>query len=59
MTEADLVAEYLELALSGARADDERFRLLMDAMTPAEVQRAREAIGAELLRREPVPPKAN
>jgi hypothetical protein len=55
----DLVAEYLGLALSGARPDDPRLVLLLDAMTPAEVQRAKEAIGAELLRREQIPERPN
>lgn len=57
---ADLVAVYLEIALAdGAKADDERLAALRDLMTDEEIERAKEAIGAELLRREPAPPRAN
>ena len=49
----DLVALYLEIGLAdGARADDPRLALLADLMSPAEIKRAKEAIGAEWLRRE-------
>jgi hypothetical protein len=59
VTEADIVAEYLEIALHGARPDDLRLAVLSDATTNEELQRPKEAIRAKLLRREPVPPKAN
>jgi hypothetical protein len=54
------VAAYLEIALAdGARPDDPRLAVLCDAMTNDQLERAKQAIGAELLRREPVPPRAN
>ena len=59
MTEADIVAEYLEIALHGARPDDPRLAVLSDAMTNEELQRPKEAIRAELLRRAAIPPNAN
>jgi hypothetical protein len=49
----ELVAAYLEIALSGAKADDPRLAVLVAAMTNEELEVAKRAIGAEILRREP------
>ena len=43
----------------GARADDAHLAALREAMTNDELERAKASIGAELLRREPAPPRAN
>jgi hypothetical protein len=60
MTEPpDLVDLYLELALSGAKADDPRLVALMAAMSPEQLERGKEAIGELLLRHEPLPAKPN
>ena len=56
---SDIVEAYLQIALNGARPDDPRLAMLMNAMTNEEIERAKEAIAAEFLRREPVPPRAN
>jgi len=55
VSEADIVAVYLEIALNGAKPDDPRLAALMDAMSNEELQRAKERIGLELLRRQ-LPP---
>jgi hypothetical protein len=50
---------YIRLAFSGAKPDDPRLAVLADVMTNEELGQAKERIGLELLRGQPVPPKAN
>jgi hypothetical protein len=59
MADERLVAAYLSIVLSGARFEDERLALLRALMTHDERERAKQAIAVELLRREPVPARAN
>jgi hypothetical protein len=55
----DIVGLYARLVLGGARPDDARLAALREAMTAEEIERAKASIGGELLRREPVPGRAN
>lgn len=56
----DIVGLYGRLVIEGgARADDPHLAALREAMTPDEIVRTKASVGAELLRREPTPPRAN
>lgn len=52
-----LVELYLRVATSGARPDDPRLAALMNGMTNDELERTKQAIGLELLLRQPIPPR--
>jgi hypothetical protein len=54
-----LVETYLALALAGAKSDDPQLAELMDGMTNDEIERTKQAIGLELLLRQPIPPRPN
>jgi hypothetical protein len=55
-----IVGLYARLVIAeGVGADDERLAALREAMTPDEVELAKQAIAAELLRREPVGARPN
>ena len=43
----------------GAGPDDPHLVALREVMTPDEIERVKGAIGAEILRREPTPPRPN
>jgi ribosomal protein S16 len=53
------VAMFADFAVSGARLDDPRMVQLMEGMSAETVEKFRERIGLELLRREPIPPRPN
>lgn len=54
MAEERLLTAYLALVLNGVPFEDVRLALLRELMTPDEIEAAKQAIGAEWLRREPV-----
>lgn len=55
----DIVDVYDRLVIDGAGPDDPHLAALREVMTNDELERAKQAIAWELLRREPTPPRAN
>ena len=59
MTDNRLIDAYVQLVFGEAEFEDERLAVLRSLMTHDERQQAAEAIAAEILRREPIPARAN
>jgi mannitol/fructose-specific phosphotransferase system IIA component len=59
VTDNRLIDAYVRLVFGEAEFEDERLELLRTLMTHAEREQAAEAIALEILRREPIPERAN
>ena len=55
----DLVGAYVALAAAGVAFEDRRLAVLREAMTPREREQTVAALATEVLRQEPIPPRAN
>lgn len=59
MADERLIVAYVAIVVGGARFEDDRLALLRSLMTADEREEAEQRLGLEVLRREPVPGRAN